>query len=186
MNAVFDVHPLLVVAMGLAGLPLLGGELRFLGLRREGWILPALGALTALAVLVPSRLPGLGGPLPDGIAAWPWLATWLLVPLLPLLVLFRLAPPRHEGLGRHLVAAPLPLFWAMIDPFAGRVPQVWLPLATGLGAFVLLALLTGAEEKLRQNDAPPGLDGLPRRLLLLSFLLLLQLGLESWAGGGAP
>lgn len=196
MSEAFSVHPVLVLALGLAGLPLVAGELRFLRLRREGWLLPVTGALAAAAAWLAERLPGLARPCPEGLSAWPWLSARLLLALAALAVLLRVAPLRPARgdmaragggtWGAWLAAAPLPVFWSLLDPFAGRLPAAWVPVATGLAALVLMALMTGAEEKSRLNRLPAGLAGLPHRLLVLAVILLLTCGAEALLAGRLP
>jgi hypothetical protein len=185
MSGAFEGHPLLVLALGLLAAPLLDGELRFMRLRREAWQLPLAGALVAVMALLLRLSPALAAPRPSGLAAWPWLAAWLIGLLLPLALLQRLWTG-GGGLADWLAVAPLPVFWAFLDPFAGRLPADWIPPATGLAGALLLALLTGAQEKFRRNSAPDGLDGLPFRLLSLALILLLVLGLEALLAGRLP
>jgi hypothetical protein len=180
MTGALAAHPLLVLCLGLA--PLLACELRFVRLRRDGWLLPALGLLLSGMVALLERVPALAHA-PAGLARGPWLAAWLLGLYLPLALLSRLARRDGRHLAGLLLLLPLPVFWPLLDLWGGRVPAPWTPAATGLAAFLLLAAWTGLQEKARQNRAPAGLEGLPFRLLSLTLILLLAMGLEAlWAG----
>lgn len=185
MSGAFSAHPLLVLGMGLMA-PLLACEHRFRRLRTQGWRLPALGLALSGATALLGRVDALAGPAPAGLELAPWLVARLLGLYLTLLVVVRLSSRASANLTGWLTLVPVPLFWGLIDISGGRVPGAWGCAATGAVAFLLLAAWTGAQEKHRQNAAPPGLDGLPFRLLALALILVLQLGLEALLAGRLP
>ena len=185
MSGAFSAHPLLVLGLGLMA-PLLACEHRFLRLRTQGWRLPALGLVLSGATALLGRVDALTGAAPAGLDLGFWLAARLLGLYLVLVVVTRLGRRATAGLTDWLTLVPVPLFWGLVDVTGGRTPGAWVSATTGAAAFLLLAAWTGAQEKYRQNAAPPGLDGLPFRLLALALILLPQLGLEALLAGRLP
>lgn len=184
----FDAHPLLILVFACAVLPLLAEDTRYPTLRWQGWLLPLFGLFAAIAAWVLKQVPAFGVVAPSGLQVWPWLVAQLLAPLLLLLLFRRITPTPRGGLDAWLAAMPLPIFWSRTEIWGGMapLPGEQLALATGVAAWVLLALLIGAGEKCRLNRQPPALAGLPFRLLLVANLLLLAKGVEALLTGSLP
>lgn len=188
MNA-FDAHPLLVLVLGLLGLPLLldppprGAANLRAGMRRRDPI-GLLAAGLVLGVLARLLVPGLGLAVPEGLAAWPWLSLWLGGLSLPL-VLLEPYMTRHRSWSAFSLW-PACLFWPWVDLSGGRVDAGWWAPLIGLLGALLLLLLRGVLERFRQNRSPRGLDGLPVRLLTLGLLFMLWQGAQAWWAGNLP
>jgi hypothetical protein len=185
----FDVHPLLVLAMGLLALPLLldaGHRTESTTVLERGRTplgLAAAGVLSALVALALGQWPGTA--VREGWGALPWLLIWLSVPGLALILV---EPLVAKVAGREVNRAwPALLVWPLLEVWPGFLPTAASrAAAVGLGGAMLLLLLRGVLERFRQNRPPRGLDGVPVRLLALGAMLWLAAGWQSLLAGRLP
>lgn len=183
MTTIFEGHPFLLICMGLLAPALLVRQPHFSSLRREWWLLPLLVLIwIGLGVLLRS-LSLLDAAATDGLS----LATWLMVSMVPFALLNRMLAGTDREYLELLLSLPALLFWGFTaELLSMEAPLIWFPAVPGVCAIVVLALMTGSQERFRRNRAPGSLAGMPFRLLILAILLSLVLMWETLAQGRLP
>jgi hypothetical protein len=180
----FEGHPLLLLVLGLAALPLLGRRLQFQTVLRSGWALPL--AATALG-LVAWGLGMLPAAWQGGAAGLPFS---LLTGLAVLAGLGRLARGKDRETLELAASVPtllyLPLATAGWGWNQGPLPEVAGALAAAVMLLLLQILLAGAQEKFRRNRAPGSMEGLPFRLAMVGIFLLLLTAAVALKDGNLP
>lgn len=180
----FVGHPLLLLVLGLAALPLLGRRLQFQTVSRGGWALP----LAALAVGLASRgIDLLPAPWTSGAAGLP---IRLLAGLVALALLGRLAQGKDREGFELACTVPTLLYLPFLASGWNGASALPIPLLgtllAALALHLLHLLLAGAQEKFRRTRAPGSMEGLPFRLAMVGVLLLLLAAFESLWKGNLP
>lgn len=183
-DGAFVGHPLLLLVLGLAALPLLGRRLQFQTVERGSWALP-LGALAAgLAFRAVDALPAAWTGGPAG------LPVRLLAGLAALALLGRFAGGKdREGLELIATVPTLLYLPLMVKPWVeghGALAPLAGALVAALVLHLLHMVLAGAQEKFRRTRAPGSMEGLPFRLALTGALLLLLTAFEALWKGNLP
>jgi hypothetical protein len=187
IGSAFNGHMFLQFALGCFAAALLIRQLQFNQFKRTWWVYPAAGlVLGAAAELCDTLIQATN----QGWLVLLELQARLLISALLLISLNRLFKGRDRELLELLITVPAILFLQFqLKPV---LPVDW-PLASlgghllaGLVLMLIVAILTGAQEKYRRNLAPGSMEGLPFRLMMLLVLTILIMGVNSLYCGNLP